>query len=58
MGVKNDNIYGKVIKCAVIDDRLDAGYGLPKCAKFFEINGQTGITEYDTENIIKYLNEE
>ena len=54
----NDNIYGKVTKCAVIDDRHDAGYNLPKCAKFFQINDQIGITEEDTEDIIKYLNED
>ena len=54
----NDNIYGKVTKCAVIDDRVDAGYNLPKCAKFFQINDQIGITEHDVEDIIKYLNEE
>jgi hypothetical protein len=53
----NDNIYGEITKCAVIDDRYDAGYNLPKCAKFFQINDQTGITEEDTEDIIKYLNE-
>jgi len=54
----NDNIYGKVTKCAVIDDRYDAGYNLPKCAKFFQINDQIGITEEDTEDIINYLNGE
>ena len=53
-----DNIYGKVIKCAVIDDRDDAGYNLPKCAKFFQINDQVGITEYDVEDIINYLKED
>jgi hypothetical protein len=54
----NDNVYGKVIKCAVIDDRIDAGYCLPKCAKFFQINDQIGITEDETKDIINYLNEE
>ena len=53
-----DNIYGKVTKCAVIDDRYDAGYNLPKCAKFFQINDQIGITEENMEDIIKYLNED
>lgn len=54
----NDNVYGEVTKCAVIDDRHDAGYNLPKCAKFFQINDQIGITEDDVEDIIKYLNED
>lgn len=53
----NNNTYGKVNKCAVIDDREDAGYNLPSCAKFFQINEQIGITEYDMEDIINYLKE-
>lgn len=54
--IKN-NIYEKIEKAAVIDDRIDAGYNLPKCAKYFKINEQIGITDYDVEDIINYLNE-
>jgi hypothetical protein len=53
-----DNIYGKVTKCAVIDDRDDAGYNLPECAKFFQTNDQVGITEDNVEDIITYLKED
>jgi hypothetical protein len=54
----NNNTIGKVTKAAVIDDRFDAGENLPKCAKYFNINPQTGINEFDVEDIINYLNKE
>lgn len=55
----NDVIsYDKLNKCAVIDDRADAGYNLPDKAFFFWIDETIGITDYEVEKIIKYFNEE
>ena len=51
-----DNTQYEVIKCAVIDDRYDAGYNLPSNAKFFQIDEYVGITEENVESIIQYLN--
>lgn len=48
--------YKDLYKCAVIDDRYDAGDMLPNKAKFFWIDPKQGITEYETKNIINYLN--
>lgn len=53
--IKNNEEYN-IIKCAVIDDRLDAGYNLPNNAKYFNINEYCGITKYNTKDIIDYLN--
>lgn len=52
--IRNNTQY-KVIKCAVIDDRYDAGYNLPSNAKFFQIDEYIGITEDDMNQIITYL---
>ena len=45
-------------KCAIIDDREDAGWNIPhSIAKLFKTDEQTGLTEYIVEDVIKYLNE-
>lgn len=49
-----NNVFGDIEKCAVIDDREDAGFGIPKNAKFFQI--ADGITKEDAEEICSYLN--
>lgn len=54
--IKN-NTFGKIKKAAVIDDRIDAGYNLPDCAKYFNINEYIGIQDDDVKNIIDYLND-
>lgn len=54
----HNNTVGNIIKCAVIDDRLDAGYNLPSCAKYFQTFCAVGINDYDVEDIINYLNKE
>ena len=54
MWIKDNDEYN-VIKCAVIDDRLDAGYNLPKNAKYFNVNEYSGITDYHVTDIIDYL---
>ena len=46
----------KIGKCAVIDDRWDAGVNLPSNAKFFQINDDIGITEENKNEIISYFN--
>lgn len=48
--------YNDLYKCAVIDDRHDAGEMLPDKCKFFWIDPRQGITEYETNKIINYLN--
>lgn len=40
-----DNTEYEIIKCAVIDDRIDAGENLPDNAKYFWIDEFVGITE-------------
>lgn len=50
-----NNIYGDIEKCAVIDDRSDAGFFLPKNSKFFLIDSYYGIRNSDVEKIIDYL---
>jgi hypothetical protein len=52
--IKNNEEYN-VIKCAVIDDRCDAGECLPDNALYFWIDSYTGITDNDVINIINYL---
>lgn len=52
----NNNTFGEIEKAAVVDDRCDAGWNLPKCATFFPINEYVGITDADVKNIINYLN--
>lgn len=52
--IRNNEIY-EIIKCAVIDDRFDAGDNLPKNAKLFQTNSVEGITDEITEAVIKYL---
>lgn len=52
--IRNNEQY-KVIKCAVIDDRYDAGFNLPQCAKFFQIDGYVGISEENVKEIVDYL---
>lgn len=54
--ITNNTEYN-VIKCAVIDDRIDAGENLPKNAKYFWIDDYEGITDDNVNDIIKYLNE-
>ena len=44
-----------IIKCAVIDDRIDAGENLPKNAKYFWIDDYIGITDNNVDDIIEYL---
>ena len=41
---------------AVIDDRSDAGMGIPEFTKFFQTDEEYGITEKQTQEIISYLN--
>ena len=41
---------------AVIDDRSDAGMGIPEFTKFFQTEKEHGITEDTTHEIISYLN--
>jgi hypothetical protein len=53
----NNNEEYEIIKCAVIDDREDAGYNLPINAKFFWIDPYIGITDDNVEQIINYLND-
>lgn len=48
----------EVTKCAVIDDREDAGYGLPSNAQYFATTWQSGLTDEVTDAIIKYLKED
>ena len=55
--LKNNNLTEEITHCAVIDDRIDAGENLPKNAKFFWIDPNQGISDYETINIINYLNE-
>lgn len=49
------NIYGKIEKCAVIDDLIYAGFNLPDNAKFFQTNIEYGITKKHVKDICKYL---
>jgi len=51
-----NNIYGIVEKCAVIDDSSYAGLNLPDNAKFFKTDSEIGITDSHVKNICKYLN--
>ena len=51
--LKNNDLNEEITHCAVIDDRVDAGENLPKNAKFFWIDPNQGISEYETINIIK-----
>lgn len=55
--LKNNNLPEEITHCAVIDDRVDAGENLPINAKFFWIDPNQGISDYETINIINYLNE-
>lgn len=52
--IKNNGKY-KIEKCAVIDDRRDAGKDLPENAKFFKTWESDGLTEEITNDIITYL---
>ena len=47
-----------VVKCAVLDDRCDAGWNLPTFARFFPTNDYFGITNEDVENVIAYFKED
>jgi hypothetical protein len=51
------NIYGKIKKCAVIDDLIYAGFNLPENAKFFQTNYEDGITDKLVNKICRYLND-
>ena len=53
--IKNNEEFN-VIKCAVIDDRVDAGENLPDNASYFWIDDYVGITDENVEMIIEYLN--
>lgn len=44
------------IRCAIIDDRPDAGAGAPEYAELFLTNEQTGITDDIVEDVIAFLN--
>ena len=58
--LKNNQIfkYSELHKCAIIDDRPDAGQNiLPAKMKLFWIDPQQGITQYETKYIIEYLNQ-
>lgn len=46
---------GKDVRCAVIDDRLDAGAELPEYAKLFATDEYVGITDNTVEEVIAYL---
>ena len=52
--IKNNEEYN-IIKCAVIDDRVDAGECLPDVAKYFWIDDYMGITDNNVDDIIGYL---
>ena len=45
----------EVTKCAVIDDREDAGYGLPPNAQYFATTWENGLTDDVVDAIIQYL---
>lgn len=45
----------EVNKCAVIDDREDASYGLPSNAQYFATSWENGLTDDTVDAIIKYL---
>lgn len=47
---------GLNIRCAIIDDRLDAGDGVPGYAKLFLTDEQIGVTDYIVEDVIAFLN--
>ena len=51
-----NNQYGYIDRCAVIDDRSDAGYQLVDNAKFFQTTFERGITDQIVDSVIKYLN--
>jgi hypothetical protein len=53
--IEDNNEYN-IVKCAVIDDRVDAGENLPENARYFFI--EDGITDNDVKWIIDYLNNE
>ena len=48
----------EILKCAVIDDRIDAGYDLYDNMKYFNTNEYIGITDHNVKEIIEYLNGE
>lgn len=45
----------RVLRCAVLDDREDAGHLLPKNAKFFRIDPNVGIDDETADRVIAYL---
>jgi len=51
-----NNTFGHIEKCAVIDDREDAGFGIPNNAKFFQTEEEIGITSEIAQDICNYLN--
>lgn len=55
--IKNNEEYD-IIKCAVLDDRLDAGENLPDNAKYFWMDDSIGITDENVKDVIKYLNDD
>ena len=55
--IMNNTEY-EIMKCAVLDDRIDAGENLPDNAKFFWMDDVEGITKTNVEDVIEYLNEE
>lgn len=55
--IRNNQEYN-ILKCAVIDDRDDAGFNLPKCARFFQTLSEDGITNKTKKEIINFLNKE
>ena len=55
--IKNNEEYD-IIKCAVLDDRLDAGENLPDNAKYFWMDDSIDITDENVKDVIKYLNDD
>jgi hypothetical protein len=51
----NGNTIGNVVKCAVLDDRMDAGENLPNVAKFFHTWESDGLTEEIANQVMQYL---
>lgn len=47
---------GLNIRCAIIDDRPDAGDGVPEYAKLFLVDERIGVTDSIAEDVIAFLN--
>lgn len=51
--LKNNSVY----KCAILDDREDAGIGIPDNAKLFLTTWKHGLTQEIANDVIQYLND-